>query len=249
MSGIATAVVAGSVVSGYMSSQSAKKAANRAASAEERAAQLQVDESSRQFDEIQKLLSPYTQAGESAIGQQKTLLGLNGPEAQQAAINQLQSSPQFTSLVQQGENALLQNASATGGLRGGNTQNALATLRPQMLSALIESQYSKLGGLTSIGQNAAAGVGNAGMATTSAINQSLGNIGSAQAGAALAAGKAQSGFYNSIGSAVGMLGGAFGGGGGGGGVSQSALQSYQDIGNVQFGAPSGGGGLYTSGTF
>ena len=245
MSGIATAVVAGSVVSGYMSSQSAKKAANRAASAEERAAQMQIDESSRQFDKIRELLSPYTNAGESAIGQQQALLGLSGADAQQAAINALQQSPQFTSLIQQGENALLQNAAATGGLRGGNTQNALATLRPQMLSALIESQYSKLGGLTSIGQNAAAGVGNAGMATTSAINQSLGNIGSAQAGAALAAGKAQSGFYNSIGSAVGMLGGAFGGGGGGGGVSPSALQSYQDIGNVQFGMPSSGGSLYT----
>lgn len=242
-----SAVAAATVVSGYMSAEASEDAAYAASSAEERAARLQMDESRRQFDEIQKLLSPYTKAGESAIGQQQSLLGLSGPEAQQAAINQLQSSPQFTSLIQQGENALLQNASATGGLRGGNTQNALATLRPQMLSALIESQYSKLGGLTSIGQNAAAGVGNAGMATTSAINQSLGNIGSAQAGAALAAGKAQSGFYNSIGSAVGMLGGAMGGGGGG--VSQSALQSYQDIGNVQFGAPSGGGGLYTSGTF
>ena len=237
------AVAGATLVSGYMGAESAEDAAYAAASAEERAAMLQMDESRRQFDEIRKLLSPYTKAGESAIGQQQTLLGLNGPEAQQAAINQLQSSPQFTSLIQQGENALLQNAAATGGLRGGNTQNALATLRPQMLSALIESQYSKLGGLTSIGQNAAAGVGNAGMATTSAINQSLGNIGSAQAGAALAAGKAQAGFYNSIGSAIGTLGGAFGGGGGG--VSPSALQSYQDIGNVQFGMPSSGGSLYT----
>ena len=94
MSGIATAVVAGSVVSGYMSSQSAKKAANRAASAEERAAQMQIDESSRQFDKIRELLSPYTNAGESAIGQQQALLGLSGADAQQAAINAL-PAPQF----------------------------------------------------------------------------------------------------------------------------------------------------------
>lgn len=240
------AVAGATLVSGYMSAEASEDAAYAASSAEERAARLQMDESRRQFDEVRKLLSPYTQAGESAIGQQQTLLGLNGPEAQQAAINQLQSSPQFTSLVQQGENALLQNASATGGLRGGNTQNALSTLRPQMLSALIESQYSKLGGLTSIGQNAAAGVGNAGMATSAQINQAFGNMGSAQAGAALAAGKAQSGFYNSIGSAAGMLAGA---NWSGGSASPSAVQSYQDIGNVQFGAPSGGGGLYTSGTF
>lgn len=208
----AGAVVAGAAIAGssYMSSRAQSKAAKSAASAEAYAAELQMDESRRQFDEIQKLLSPYTKAGESAIGQQQTLLGLSGPEAQQAAINQLQSSPQFTSLIQQGENALLQNASATGGLRGGNTQNALATLRPQMLSALIESQYSKLGGLTSIGQNAAAGVGNAGMATTSAINQSLGNIGSAQAGQALAQGQAQANMYGGIAKGIGtMFGGTF----------------------------------------
>lgn len=240
--GVAAAAGA-AVVGGYMSSQSAKSAANRAASAEERAAQMQIDESSRQFDKIRELLSPYTQAGETALSQQQALLGLSGADAQQAAINALQQSPQFSSLVQQGENALLQNASATGGLRGGNTQGALATLRPQMLSALIESQYSKLGGLTSIGQNAAAGVGNAGMATGSQINQALANMGSAQAGAALAAGKAQSSMYGSLGSAAGMLAGA--NWSGGGSVSPSAQQSYQDIGNVQFGASSSDGSLYT----
>lgn len=208
----AGAVVAGAAIAGssYMSSRAQSKAAKSAASSEAYAAELQMEESRRQFDEIQKLLSPYTKAGESAIGAQSALIGLSGPEAQQAAISQLQSSPQFTSLIQQGENALLQNASATGGLRGGNTQNALATLRPQMLSALIESQYSKLGGLTSIGQNAAAGVGNAGMATTSAINQSLGNIGSAQAGQALAQGQAQANMYGGIAKGIGtMFGGTF----------------------------------------
>ena len=57
-------------------------------------------------------------------------------------------------MVQQGQDAILQNASAIGGLRGGNTQAALAQFRPALLSQLIAEQYNRLGGLSSLGQNA-----------------------------------------------------------------------------------------------
>ena len=109
-------------------------------------------------------------------------------------------------LTQQGENALLQNASATGGLRGGNLEAALAKFRPQMLSQLIQSQYTNLGGLTSIGQNAAAGVGNAGQNTGNAITNLLQQQGAAQAGSALASGQANAGLASGIGSTATMLG-------------------------------------------
>jgi hypothetical protein len=62
-----------------------------------------------------------------------------------------------------------QTPRATGGLRGGNVQAALGQFQPQLLAQLIDQQYSRLGGLTSIGQNAAAGVGNAGMSTGNSI--------------------------------------------------------------------------------
>ena len=101
----------------------------------------------------------YTKQG--SLGAQEDLLGLNGADAQGRAISQIENSPYFSGLVKQGENAILQNASATGGLRGGNTQAALAQFRPNMLAAAIDQQYQRLGGLTSLGQNAAAGVGNA----------------------------------------------------------------------------------------
>ncbi len=47
-------------------------------------------------------LDPYIEAGTSAIGEQANLLGLNGPEAQAAAITALESSPMFTSMLEQG---------------------------------------------------------------------------------------------------------------------------------------------------
>lgn len=209
------AMAVGTVAAGAMSANAQKKAANQAASAQERAAQLSIDEQQRQFDEMRKILSPYVEVGNKAVGAYQGLMGLNGTGEQQSAIQALQNSPEFSAMQQQGENAILQNASATGGLRGGNTQAALAQFRPALLSQLINEQYGRLGGLTSLGQNAAAGVGNAGLQTGRDIAGQYGQIGAAQAGNALAIGKANAGLYNSIGQAIGQLGGAFGGMGGG----------------------------------
>lgn len=154
--------------------------------------------------------SPYTQAGSTAVGglgayqdagasalqQQQALAGLLGPEAQQQAIQMLQASPQYQSMVQQGEAAILQNASATGGLRGGNTQAMLAQFRPQMLSQLINQQYERLGGLSALGQQTGMGVaglganaaaGTAGVAQTAGAQKAAieGDIGAAQSGASM----------------------------------------------------------------
>jgi hypothetical protein len=113
----------------------------------------------------------------------------------------------FTSMLQQGENSILQNASATGGLRGGNTQAALAQFSPALLSQMINDQYSRLGGLTALGQNAAAGVGNAGMQTGSNISALLQQQGAAQAGNALGQGQAVAGIANGFASGAGAYAG------------------------------------------
>lgn len=209
MSGIATAVVAGAVISGSMSSRAQKKAAAAAAGAQTESTEAGIAEQQRQFDAVRKLLEPYVNAGTGALTAQQNLVGLGGAEAQRSAIAQLQQSPQFQTLTQQGENAILANASATGGLRGGNTQGALAQFRPALLSQLIDQQYARLGGLTSLGQNAAAGTGNAGMQTGNSISQLLQQQGAAQAGNALAVGRANAAMGQTIGSAIGQIGGMY----------------------------------------
>lgn len=181
----------GDVIGELTGANAQAEAAERAAGIQSGASAAGIAENRRQFDQLVALMSPFVTTGTSALGAQGALLGLNGAQAQAQAISALESSPQFTSLVQQGENALLQNAAATGGLRGGNTQNALATLRPQMLSALIESQYSKLGGLSQLGQASAAGQASAGMQSASAISDLLAQQGAAQAGGVLARGGLQ----------------------------------------------------------
>lgn len=142
-----------------------------------------------------------------ALSAQQDLLGLNGTQAQQKAIAALSSSPEFTGLVKQGEDAMLANASATGGLRGGNLQAALAQFRPNMLNQLIQQRFQNLGGLTALGQNAAAGVGNAGQNASSAIINALGQQGAAQAGAALASGKADASLWSGLAGTIGQLNG------------------------------------------
>lgn len=197
----------GKLVGGLTGASQQANAAQNAASTQAASAQAGIDEQRRQFDALQKLLSPFVTAGTGALGAQQNLLGLNGTGAQQSAIDALASSPQFAALTQQGENGLLQNAAATGGLRGGNLQGALAQFRPQLLSQLIDQQYQRLGGLTSLGQNAAAGVGNAGMATGNNIAQLLQQQGAATAGGQIAAGNLVS---NSIGGGLKLAGGILG---------------------------------------
>ena len=183
-------------------------AAGDAAAAQGAASQAGIEEQRRQLDEMRKLLQPYTEAGIPALEQQQTLLGLKGPEAEQAAIARLTGGETFKALAQQGENALLQQASATGGLRGGNIQAALGQFRPQLLSSLIEQQYGRLGGMTSLGQASAAGVGAAGMETGTNIANLLGQQGAAEAGGILGEAKAYGQLFNLPGQFVGAQIGA-----------------------------------------
>lgn len=197
MSAVAAAVIGSAVIGGVIQSKSASKAAEAqtqaadAAAAEQRAAR----------EELRALLAPYTAAGTPALQQQMAALGLSGPQAQQEYVTQQEQSPIFQALARQGEEAMLQNASATGGLRGGNLQGALAQFRPQLLNQFLEQQYQRLGGMTTLGQQSAAGVGSAGMTAATNIGQALTQAGQAQAGGALAQGSAWS---NALGSIAGF---------------------------------------------
>ena len=220
------AVVGGSsVLSGLIQGNSAKQAAKE----QTKSAREGIEEQRRQFDAAQQVFSPYVGAGTQAIAglqpyaqagvgslqQQQALLGLLGPEAQQQAIAQIEQGGGFQAQVRQGEEALLQRASATGGLRGGNIQAALAQFRPQMLQQAIEDQYGRLGGLTALGQTttqniaqlgqaSAAGQSAAGLQTGADIAGLLGIQGAARAGSRLQQGAAASNVLNIPAQFIGM---------------------------------------------
>jgi hypothetical protein len=199
MSWVAVAIGGSAVIGAAVSSS----AAGTAADAQRDASQAGIGEQQRQFDSIQKMLAPYRDAGTAALGGQQALAGLNGGPAQQQAIDALQRSPAFTSAMQLGETGILQNASATGGLRGGNTQGALAQFRPQLLAASINDQYARLGGLSSMGLGAAGQTGQFAQSATNNITGLLQQQGAAGAGAALAQGRAFNGALGGLGQAFG----------------------------------------------
>jgi hypothetical protein len=201
-----TALVVGGtqVVGGIMQADASEDAANIQAGA----AGQGIAEQRRQFDALQALLKPYTEAGLPALEQQQAFLGLRGPDAERAAIERIQGGVGFQEAVRQGEEALLQRASATGGLRGGNVQAALAQFRPALLNQAIEQQYSRLGGMTTLGQQSAAGVGAAGMETGTNIANLLGQQGAALAGGELGQAKAYGQVLNMPAQFLGMQYGA-----------------------------------------
>jgi hypothetical protein len=215
---VAAAVIATAVVgagSAYMASEAAEDAANVQA----QAAISGQDTQRQMFERTQEILRPYveagraqlptlggyTEAGPQAFERQLALAGLRGPQAQQAAIEQVRTQPRFAALTQAGEEAILSNASATGGLRGGNTQNALARFRSDLLANEIEREYARMGGLTAFGQGVSqnlaqlgqasgANVGAVGLQTGQGIANLQGAAGAAQAGGILG----QAGAYGQI---------------------------------------------------
>jgi hypothetical protein len=222
--GLSGAALAGIAVGGatLISGMAQADAASSAAAAQTGAAQAGIDEQRRQFDAVQKLLAPYVSAGTPALEAQQAFLGLKGPEAERAAIERIKGGETFQALASQGEEALLQRASATGGLRGGNIQGALAQFRPALLSSLIDQQYGRLGGMTALGQQSAAGVGAAGQQTGANVANLLGQQGAAIAGGDIAQGRAFGAIPSGIAGGLGIyrgLGGTFGGSG----VTQSML--------------------------
>lgn len=186
-------------------------AAQEAATIQAGAAQRGIEEQRRQFGAIQQMMSPYLQAGEGALEQQQILSGLKGPEAQQQAIQQLQQSGQFQEQARAGEQALMQGASATGGVRGGNIQGALAQYRPAMLNQMISQQYGRLGGIAGMGQASAGMQAQAGQASAGNIANLLQQQGAATAGGEMAAGGAQRQAFGDIAAVTGTIAGAIAG--------------------------------------
>lgn len=205
----AAAVVGAAVVGSAIASRNSAKAASNAADAQSEASQAGIDEQRRQFDIAVARLSPYANTGQAALGMQNSLLGINGAVSQYKAIQNIQNSPYFQAVSKQGNNAILQNASATGGVRGGNTQAALAQFQPQLLNQLIQERLGNLSGVIQQGQASAAGQAAAGQQTAANVGNLLGQQGQARAGGIIGGANAQNQLVSNL---IGLGGAAYGAG-------------------------------------
>ena len=194
MAGLAIGA-AGSILGGITGGKGAKKAAQQQAQAQQAA----LAETQRQFNITQQNFQPYQQAGTQALGGVQDLLGLGGNGAQQAAIDALKASPGFQSLFNQGQDTILQNGAATGGLRGGNMQNSLANFGANTLATTIQQQLANLGGLVQTGAGATGQLGGLSQNYAGQQAQTQGMLGNANAAAAAIPYATAQGLFSQIG--------------------------------------------------
>ena len=186
----------GSVIGGGK----AKKASKKAEAAQLEYLNKALAEQQRQFDVTRADYEPARSLLAPSVTGLADLVGVNGVEAQTAGLEGIQNSPLLASIIRNGEESVLQNASATGGLRGGDTQRGLADFRADAFANEIQSQMQRLAGLTGIGMGATDSVANFGQQRANNISNLYGQQGQVRAGGLLTRGGINSQLWNNAGS-------------------------------------------------
>lgn len=177
----------GALASSLIGSSAATSAADAQASAANNATNTQLGI----FNQTQKNLQPYNQVGQSALTQLASLFGLGtggapgtGPTAATAAnaTSALTQYPGYQFAYGQGLRALNQNAAAGGTYLSGNQLVAAQQYGQGFAQANAWQPYlNSLTGLSSLGENAGASLGNTGAVTGSSVANSQLAAGQAQA--------------------------------------------------------------------
>ena len=157
-----------------------------AADAQIAALERQIQEQRAAFNYGKNTLDPYLQAGMGGLNSYLALLGQNGGQAQQQAIQGLEQTPGYQSQLQAGQRAVLQNASATGGLRGGNVQQGLAEFGSGLFGQYYQNQLERLNQLQNQGLQTGMGLANLRAGNAAQIGNAMANIGQAQGQSILA---------------------------------------------------------------
>lgn len=204
-----------SFIGGIFGGNKQKKAADAAAKLQYDANMAGIAETKRQFDLTRADFQPYQALGAGAAPRLGNLTGINGDEALQTEIDRIMAGPRYQSLLENGRDEMLATASATGGLRGGNYQDAAQRFGRDTLSDEIGRQLAEYAGLVGIGQGASGAVGNFGAAAVRDQNDMRNAGANALAQAKLVRGGIDARNWNNAGSFLDSAVGAFLPGGGG----------------------------------
>lgn len=218
----AAAIGAGaSMAAGSKAAKAQKNAANTASANEQAMFEAQREDNQKYYDQGKEdvnanfglatgALSPYANQGAAATGRLSALAGLGGSEQQQSA---LASDPGYQFRMTQGVNALDRSAAARGMLQSGAQQKALLGYGQGLASSELNNAFQRVGAVQGDAQQAAGALGNLyqNQGTTlgnmavrqSSQNQNLSqNTSNALGQYSMAAGNAQAGAYNNMGSSV-----------------------------------------------
>lgn len=122
-------------------------------------ATARIDQTQQMVGDIYKegisYLDPYMQSGSKANDLQAALSGALGPEAQAQAFANYQTSPGVEFAQKEAERALLRNASATGGLGGGNVLRDLTQLAAGTFMQDYNNHFNQIGSVADRGYGSA----------------------------------------------------------------------------------------------
>lgn len=213
----------GTIASGVIGAGAAKSAAN----AQTQAAQDAQNTQLQMYNQTRSDLSPFMTAGTGALSQLANIFGFgaggSGPNAN-AALSQLTQFPGYQFGLDQGVQALDRSAASKGLLLSGAQLKDAQTFGQDYAQQQAWAPYvSELNTLSGQGENAAAGVGNAGTAAGQGIASSQLAAGQAQAAGAVSQGNIIGSGINSLGSQLGPLLSSYGGVGGAGAVPTEAF--------------------------
>jgi len=184
-----TAMAGATVVSGLMGANASRSAASQQADAATAAAQSQLAatretnaQQQAQYQQNVERMAPYTGAGVGALNQLTTGLAPGGQFTQNFRPSDLTTDPSYAWRMQQGTQNLNASAAARGLLGSGQNlkditdygQNAASQEYQNAFNRYQTQQsnlYNRISGLASLGENAAAGVGNQGIQVAQNIGQ------------------------------------------------------------------------------
>jgi hypothetical protein len=204
-----------SFLGGILGASAEKKASRGAQAAEVDALNKAMGIQQANLQQTRGDLAPEFGLGNSAIGAYGDLTGANGNDKWSAALAALKDSPLYQSLFRNGQETLLQNASATGGMRGGNTERGLADFGSDTLSTTLQQRLQELMASIGIGTQAKGVAAGVGMNTANQSSGFQGKIGDANAQGILTRGGLTAGMFNSAGGFLDNAVQAFLPGGGG----------------------------------
>lgn len=142
------ALGAGMLGSAFMQSEASKKAS----AIQQASAQAGIQSQEAMFDKSLEIQEPYREAGYGAL---EELQGLSDPRQRSRMLQDYYSGDEYGALSAQVEEQQLRNAAATGGLRGGQNQAALASIAPQLGQQYLSGLQNQYTGLANMGMGAA----------------------------------------------------------------------------------------------
>ena len=175
---VAVAIGGAALIGAGASAYSANKAASAQKKAANQASQIQKD----QYEQTRGDLAPYRESGSNALSQYQSLLGLNGQPAAQEALKGYTQSPYLAQLITDTQRGVDASSAARGGLFSGATAQAIGNKTGQLYLGDYNNYLSRIGGLVDTGQNAAAQTGQFGANAAAGRSQAATAAGNASAG-------------------------------------------------------------------